>query len=250
MMVRPAVGDSSLEGTDATGSQTNDGMKRWLILGIAAAIIVIAAILLGRFAAEPLQRFAQWVNGLGPWAPVVFILGYALAAVAFFPGSLLTLAAGAIFGLVRGSIYVFVAATLGASLSFLIARYAARPLVRRKLAGDARFEKIDRAVGKEGGKMVLLMRLSPILPYNALNYALGLTKVGFVPFLLGSIGMIPGTILYTYYGKVAGDLTALGRGVRHGPEYYAFLAVGLLATIAVVILGARVGKRALANNDA
>ncbi len=225
-------------------------MKRWLVLACAAAIIVVAAILLGRFAAEPLQRFAQWVNGLGPWAPVVFILGYALAAVAFFPGSLLTLAAGAIFGLLRGSIYVFVAATLGASLSFLIARYAARPLVWRKLAGDDRFEKIDRAVGKEGGKMVFLMRLSPILPYNALNYALGLTKVGFIPFLLGSIGMIPGTILYTYYGKVAGDLTALGRGVKHGPEYYVFLAVGLLATIAVVILGARVGKRALANNDA
>ena len=94
--------------------------------------------------------------------------------------------------------------------------------------------------------MVLLMRLSPLLPFNALNYALGISKVGFVPYVLGSVGMIPGTLLYVYYGKVAGDLATLGTGgIRKGPEYYAVLLIGLVATAAVAVLVARAGKRSL-----
>jgi len=226
-------------------------MKRWLIGGVVAIAVIAGLFLLGRVAAEPLRNFAMWVESLGPLAPVVFVAGYILATVAFVPGSILTLAAGAIFGLVRGTIYVFIGASLGAAAAFLVARYIARPIVERRLAGNERFERIDRVIEKEGGKMVVLMRLSPLLPFNALNYALGISKVGFIPYLLGSIGMIPGTLLYVYYGKLAGDLTALGgREVERGAEYYAVLALGLAATVAVALIAARAGKRALGEQDA
>jgi len=226
-------------------------MKRWIVGGAAALAIIAALFLLGRVAAEPLRSFATWVNGLGALAPVVFIAGYVVATVAFVPGSILTLAAGAIFGLVRGTVYVLIGATLGAAAAFLVARYAARPMVERKLAGNERFQRIDRIIEQQGGKMVVLMRLSPLLPFNALNYALGISKVRFLSYLLGSVGMIPGTLLYVYYGKLAGDLTALGgREVERGPEYYLFLALGLIATIAVAVIAARAGKRALGESDA
>ena len=226
-------------------------MKRWLVVGAAALAIIAALFFLGRVAAEPLRSFAMWVNELGPLAPVVFIAGYVVATVAFVPGSILTLAAGAIFGLLRGTIYVFIGATLGATAAFLVARYLARPMVERKLAGNERFQRIDRMVEQEGGKMVVLMRLSPLLPFNALNYALGISKVRFLDYVLGCIGMIPGTLLYVYYGKLAGDLTALGgRDVQRGPEYYLVLALGLIATIAVAVLASRAGRRALKEGDA
>ncbi|MEJ7758127.1 MAG: TVP38/TMEM64 family protein [Gemmatimonadaceae bacterium] len=226
-------------------------MKRWLVGGAIALAVIALLFMLGRVAAEPLQNFAMWVESLGPLAPVVFIAGYIAATVAFVPGSILTLAAGAIFGLVRGTIYVFIGATLGAAAAFLVARYIARPVVEKKLAGNERFQRIDQIIEKEGGKMVVLMRLSPLLPFNALNYALGISKVGFLPYFLGSVGMIPGTLLYVYYGKLAGDLTALGgRDVERGPEYYLVLALGLLATVAVAVIAARAGKRALGESDA
>ncbi len=226
-------------------------MKRRLVGGAIVIAVIAALFMLGRVAAGPLQNFAMWVENLGPLAPVVFVAGYVVATIAFVPGSILTLAAGAIFGLVRGTIYVFIGATLGATAAFLVARYVARPIVERRLAGNERFKRIDRVIEKEGGKMVVLMRLSPLLPFNALNYALGISKVGFLPYVLGSIGMIPGTLLYVYYGKLAGDLTALGgRQVERGVEYYVVLALGLAATVAVAFMAARAGKRALGEHDA
>lgn len=221
-------------------------MRRWVIAAAGIACAAAALLLIGRFAADPLRNFAEWVAGLGAFAPVVFIAGYIVATVAFVPGLILTLAGGAIFGLVRGTIYVFIGATLGSTAAFLVSRYVARPIVERRLRGNERFMRIDRAIQSEGGRMVLLMRLSPLLPFNALNYALGISKVGFVPYVLGSVGMIPGTLLYVYYGKVAGDLATLGTGgIRKGPEYYAVLLIGLVATAAVAVLVARAGKRSL-----
>jgi uncharacterized membrane protein YdjX (TVP38/TMEM64 family) len=167
--------------------------------------------------------------------------------VAFVPGSILTLAAGAIFGLVWGAIYVFVAATLGASLAFLVSRHLARAAIEKKIAGNARFAAIDRAVGAQGRKLVFLLRLSPIFPFNLLNYALGLTKVSFTDYAVASVGMIPGTILYVYYGKLAGDVAALagGAAVQKGAGYYAVLVLGLLATVVVTTLVTRTAQKAL-----
>jgi uncharacterized membrane protein YdjX (TVP38/TMEM64 family) len=217
-----------------------------------ALLGVVALLFALRQLGGPVLRFVEWVAGLGPWAGVVFVLGYAVAAVALLPGSILTLAAGAIFGLARGTLYVFVAATLGACLAFLVGRYVARRAVERRLAAYPRFAAIDRAVGREGGKIVFLLRLSPIFPYNLLNYALGLTQVRFRDFALASVGMLPGTLLYVYYGKVIGDVAALAAGakVEKGAAYWATLALGLLATLAVTAYVTRIARRALGSEFA
>jgi uncharacterized membrane protein YdjX (TVP38/TMEM64 family) len=218
----------------------------WLrIAAIAGAIALL--LLLGRRLGAALPTFAAWVDGLGAWGPVAFIAGYALAVVAFAPGSILTLAAGAIFGLARGTLYVFIAATIGASLAFLVARYVARPWVERRIAANPGFAAIDRAVAAQGRRIVFLLRLSPAFPFNLLNYALGLTRVRFVDALVASIGMLPGTLLYVYYGKLAGEVASLAGGapVERGAAYYAVLGLGLVATLLVTTIVARTARTAL-----
>jgi uncharacterized membrane protein YdjX (TVP38/TMEM64 family) len=213
-----------------------------------AALAAAALFLLLRRLGGLVPAFAAWVDGLGLWGPVAFVLGYAVAAVALLPGSFLTVAAGAIFGLARGTGYVFLGATLGACLAFLVARYLARGAVERRVAAHPRFAAIDRAIGREGLKIVLLLRLSPVFPYNLLNYALGLTGVRFRDFLLASVGMLPGTLLYVYYGKVIGDLAAVAAGaqVERGAAYWATLALGLAATLGATLVVTRAARRALA----
>jgi uncharacterized membrane protein YdjX (TVP38/TMEM64 family) len=222
--------------------------RRLPILRVLLVIAGVAALAVaGRKAGALIPAFSAWVDGLGVWGPVAFVAGYAVAAVAFVPGSLLTLAAGAIFGLGKGTALVLVAATLGASAAFLVSRYLARGFVERRLAGNERFAAIDRAIGSQGRKIVFLLRLSPVFPFNLLNYALGLTRVRFVDYVVASIGMLPGTLLYVYYGKMAGDVARLAGGapVRRGPAYYGLLALGLLATIVVTTLVTRTARRAL-----
>jgi pyruvate/2-oxoglutarate dehydrogenase complex dihydrolipoamide dehydrogenase (E3) component/uncharacterized membrane protein YdjX (TVP38/TMEM64 family) len=215
---------------------------------ILAAVVVLAALLtLGRSIGGALPAFAAWLEGQGAWGPIVFIAGYVLAVLLFAPGSILTLAAGALFGLLRGVLYVFIAATLGAAGSFLVARYVARPYVEKRLAGNPKLAAIDRAIGVSGRKIVFLLRLSPVFPFNLLNYALGLTRVRFADYVLASVGMLPGTLLYVYYGKLAGDVAALAAGVEadRGPGYYAVLALGLGATLVATALVTRAARRAL-----
>jgi len=215
---------------------------------VAIAVAAVAAlVVVGRLAGGEIPRFAAWVNGLGVWGPLVFILGYAVAVVAFVPGSVLTLAAGAIFGLAKGVVYVFVAAVLGSGAAFLVSRHLARRAVERLIAGNPRFAAVDRAVAVEGRKIVFLLRLSPVFPFTLLNYFLGLTRVRFVDYLLASVGMIPGTLLYVYYGKLAGDVAALagGAAVERGAGYWTVLGLGLAATIVVTAVVTRTARRAL-----
>jgi uncharacterized membrane protein YdjX (TVP38/TMEM64 family) len=219
------------------------------LLKLALAALVLAGLAVaGRSAAAHFAAFAAWVQAQGALGPAVFVAGYAAAVVAFVPGSILTLAAGAIFGLGWGTLYVLVAATLGSALAFLVARYVARGAVEQRLAGNPKLAAIDRAIGAEGRKIVLLLRLSPAFPFNVLNYALGLTRVRFADYLIASVGMLPGTLLYVYSGKLAGDVAALAGGAApaRGAGYYALLAVGLAATLLVTILVTRTARRALA----
>ncbi len=215
-----------------------------IVVGVAA---VAALVVLGGEAETYLPAFAGWVDRLGIWGPVVFVLGYAAAVVAFVPASLLTLAAGAIFGLVKGTVLVFIAATLGSAGAFLVSRYVARGAVERRLAASPRFAAIDRAVGAQGLRMVLLLRLSPVFPFNLLNYALGLTQVRFRDYLLASFGMLPATVLFVYYGKLAGDVAALagGAAVEKGAGYYAVAVLGLVATAVATTFVARMASRAI-----
>ncbi len=213
------------------------------------AVALLALVALARQGGAYIPQFAQWVNGLGVWGPIVFIVGYATAVIGFVPGSVLTLAAGAIFGLVGGVVYVFIAAVLGSSAAFLVSRYVARAAIEKRLAGNARFAAIDRAVGAQGRKIVFLLRLSPVFPFTLLNYALGLTRVRFVDYVVASLGMLPGTLLFVYYGKLAGDVAALagGAAVAKGAGYYAVLALGLVATVLVTAVVTRTARKALAD---
>lgn len=220
--------------------------RSWMRIALGIAVVA-ALVVLGRQLGAALPRFAAWVESLGPWGPLVFIVGYAAAVVAFVPGSLLTLAAGAIFGVAWGVVWVFAAALVGSTAAFLVARYVARDAVARRLAANPRFAAIDKAVGREGRKIVFLLRLSPLFPFTLLNYALGLTTVRLTDYVLAAVGMIPGTILYVYYGKLAGDVAALagGAAVERGAGYWAVLALGLVASVVVATLVGRTAKRAL-----
>jgi uncharacterized membrane protein YdjX (TVP38/TMEM64 family) len=216
-----------------------------ILLIAAVALVMIAA---GRWAGGFVPQLRAWVEGLGSWGPIGFIIAYAAAAVALVPASLLTLGAGALFGVIAGTAYVFVAAVLGSSIAFVIARYVARGSVERRIEGDARFAAVDRAIAAEGRKIVLLLRLSPVFPFNVLNYALGLTHIRFSDYLLASIGMLPATLMYVYVGSLGGDVAAAAGGAaapRTDAEW-ALLAVGLAATVAVTISITRIARKALA----
>lgn len=221
-------------------------------LQVTVALAAIAGLVLfGRQIAGVVPRFAAWIDSLGPWGGLIFVLGYALAVVAFVPGSVLTLAGGAIFGVVRGTLFVFLGAVLGSTLAFLVARYVARRTIERRLKANPRFADLDRAVGDEGRKIVFLLRLSPVFPFTLLNYGLGLTRVRFVDYLIGSLGMLPGTVLYVYYGRLLGDVAAVASGqpIEKGWGAYAGLLVGLAATVVVTVMVTRLARRALARTS-
>jgi uncharacterized membrane protein YdjX (TVP38/TMEM64 family) len=234
-------------GDDLTPETASGGRAATLLKVVLALGALAALVLVGKELGAYVPRFAEWVDSLGFWGPLVFIAGYAAATVAFVPGSLLTLAAGAIFGLGRGTLFVFFGSTIGASLAFLIGRYLARGMIERRLEGKPRFKRIDNAVAKQGRKIVFLMRLSPVFPFNLLNYSMGLTKVRFVDYLVACLGMLPGTFLYVYYGKALGSLAAVAGGTQteKGTADWILLAVGLAATVAVTTVITRIAKRAL-----
>jgi uncharacterized membrane protein YdjX (TVP38/TMEM64 family) len=234
---------------EAGGAATETLEPRGLpIRKLAIGLVVLLALLgLGREAGAHVPRFAAWVNELGPWGPVAFVAGYALAVIGFVPGSVLTLAAGAIFGLLEGTVVVLLGATLGSTAAFVLSRSAARDAIARRVGGDRRFAAIDRAIERQGRRIVFLLRLSPIFPFNLLNYALGLTRVRLSDYVVASVGMLPGTLLYVYSGKVAGELATLagGAAVHHGSGYYAVVALGFAATAIVTVFVTRVARRAL-----
>ena len=194
-----------------------------------------------------LQNTLNWINSLGAIGGIVFIGIYIIATLAFLPASILTLGAGIIFGVIWGSLYVFIGATLGAVAAFLGGRYLAQGWVKEKIASYKKFAIIDKAVSKEGLKIVLLVRLSPLFPFNLLNYAFGITSVSFQDYLIGSVGMIPGTIMYVYFGYLAGDLALIS---THNQPVNLILSwvikiIGLIATIAVTIYVTKIAKKAL-----
>lgn len=201
----------------------------------------------GRSLAPRLLGIVAHIQSLGPAAPIAFILIYAFAVVALIPASLLTIAGGAVFGLVRGVIFSLIGATLGSTVAFLLGRYVARRLVARRLAAMPRFQAIEKAVSARGRRIVFLLRLSPVIPFNFLNYALGLTTISAWDFVAASLGTIPGALVYTYAGMVTGEALALaGKAqVPKNASYYAVLVAGLVATVAATMVVTRTARRAL-----
>jgi len=220
--------------------------------GVGRILTTLVAIggllLLGHTMSRQLDAIAVGIQDLGPLGPVAFVAAYSLATLAFVPGSILTLAAGAIFGLVAGTLYTLVAATCGASLAFLVSRYALRGFVERRVTAHEKFAAIDRAVARDGRRIVFLLRLSPLFPFNFLNYALGVTSVRFGDYVVACTGMLPGTLLYVYYGKLAGDVARSAESLspERGLGYYVVLVLGLVATLAVTAHITRLARHALA----
>jgi uncharacterized membrane protein YdjX (TVP38/TMEM64 family) len=219
-----------------------------LVLRVATALIGLAGVVaFVRAAGGEIPRIAAWVDAQGVWAPLAYIGGYAVLTLAFVPGALPTMTAGVVFGLLPGTVYAFVGEILGGVAAFWLARSVARPLVEAQLARSLRFTALDRAVAREGRRIVLMMRMSPAIPFNVLNYALGLSTIRFGDYLVASFASIPGALLYVYYGKLIGDVAALASGapVPHDAIYWTATIGGLLATIAVSVVLARIATQAL-----
>ena len=184
---------------------------------------------------------------LGPWGPVVFIALYVVAAVTLAPAFFLTVAAGALFGVWKGSLIVFVGASLGASAVYALAAPLAQSRWLARVTRDPRVTAVRTAVRGEGVWVMFLLRLSPLVPYNLLNYALALSGVRYRDFVIALIGMIPAIVMYAYYGKVVGDVAVLAAGVSPPKDfaYYALMAVGLVATVVATTLIARAARQAI-----
>lgn len=229
--------------TEKRAAKTSVSLRKGIIVAVVAVAVVV---LFTQFDVRALLRETlDWTQGIGPWGQVLFVLIYIAATVLLIPGSALGLGAGAVFGVVRGSLLVSLGSTLGATCAFLLGRHLARGWVARKIEGRASFAAIDRAVAGEGWKIVFLTRLSPVFPFTLLNYAFGLTRVSLRDYVLASwIGMMPGTVMYVYLGSLA--RAGVERRARTTGEWILY-GVGLLATIIVTVFVTRLARKALAN---
>ncbi len=223
---------------------------------IALLVSVIALFLAMRFlpVQQWLKSFNDWVGQMGVAGVFIFIGVYALATVLLAPGSILTIGAGFAFGLWKGFLAVSAGATLGASLAFLIGRFIARDKVEAIARRNETFREIDNAIGEEGAKLIFLLRLSPVIPFNLSNYFYGLTAVRFWPYALASwIGMMPGAFLYVYIGtagRAAVLAAAGGEAIKRSWQYWTFLSVGLAATIAVTFWVTKIARSSLRKTEA
>lgn len=220
--------------------------RRWwlvLLLLLLAAAVALAFYLEVPSRLQGVSRAAlEWLAHLGAWAPVVFIALYVAACVALVPVAVLTIGAGAVFGVLWGSVLVFAGATLGAAAAFLVSRYVARGWVTKRFGHRPAFVVIDRAVAEEGWKIVFLTRLAPVFPFFILNYAYGLTRVRFIHYVVATFfGIMPGVTLFVFIGW-----TLRQAGSQHSTRTdwlkYGFILV--TAVIAIVYIG-KVARRAL-----
>jgi uncharacterized membrane protein YdjX (TVP38/TMEM64 family) len=218
----------------------------WIrLIAVAAAVIALAVLPFVLPIQEPIKEFLDWVRGLGAWGLLALALFWIPAAILLVPGTIITLAGGALFGVVEATVAISLGSTAGACAAFLVGRGVARPWVERQIAGNVRFQAVDRAIAAQGFKIVLLLRLSPVFPYNLLNYVLALTRVSFRDYALASwIGMLPGTVMYVYIGSTIGELAALFTRQRTVAELVFFFA-GLALTVVVTVYVTRLARRAL-----
>jgi uncharacterized membrane protein YdjX (TVP38/TMEM64 family) len=217
-----------------------------IVLGVVlAAALVVVGHRVGAGAVT--SRMLDAIGRMGALAPIAFIAVYIAACVLFIPGSILTIGAGVLFGVAWGSVYVSIASIAGATCAFLIGRYLARDWVAAKIESNQKFRALDEAVAREGWKIVGLTRLSPVFPFNLLNYAFGLTRVSLRDYFFASwVGMLPGTVMYVYIGSIAGDLArATSQPNPPSATRWALNLIGFAATAGVAIYVARIGAKAL-----
>ncbi len=224
--------------------------------GVIGRLIALAGIVIALFLAMQFLPVQQWLRNFNSWVAhagvagiFIFVVVYAVATVLLAPGSILTIGAGFAFGLWKGFLAVSAGSIIGAALAFLVARFIARDRVEAIAKGNDKFRRIDNAIGKQGAKLIFLLRLSPVIPFNLSNYFYGLTAVKFWPYVLASwIGMMPGTLLYVYIGtagQAAVAAAAGGEAVKHSWQYWTFMIIGLIATIMVTIWVTKIARAGL-----
>ena len=215
-----------------------------VVIGVAGLVALFTLLP----AASWLVTVVEWIRDQGPAGTALFAVAYVAVAVLLLPGSVLTIGAGFAYGPLWGLVLISPVSVLAATTAFLLGRTIARDWITRRLGQDPRFAAIDAAVGQSGFKIVLLLRLSPLFPFNVLNYTLGLTRVRLRDFVLASwIGMLPGTALYVYIGSLVTSASDLASGTHpsSGAAGRVLLVVGLVATLAVVVLVTRIARKAL-----
>lgn len=232
--------------TEAPSSTEEEKSSKWKTIAIVGAVVGVFAAFSFLIPEQFWNNLRDWIDGLGHWAPIMFILIYIVASVILVPCSALTILSGFIFGVVWGTVWVSIGSVLGASAAFLVGRYFARDWVEKKTADHKNFRAVDQAIEGGGLKIVTLIRLSPLFPYNLLNYFFGVTKVPFRTFVLGSwIGMLPGTIMYVYIGHL-GRVAAETASEKKEFADNLLMIVGFALTVLVTILVTRAAKKALA----
>ena len=219
--------------------------KRTVFRILVCAAFLAALVVASRFAdlAGWLRASLAWIRDLGPWAPITFVLIYAVSCVLAIPASILTLGGGFIFGFGWGIAYVLAGAIAGAVAAFLVGRYLARDWVARKIEGHPKFKAIDDAIAREGWRIVLLARLAPIFPYAILNYGFALTRISIGHYTWATmVGVVPAMCAFVYFGSLATDLTNLNQGVKSAG--WLKWAIGVMTIIVTVFL-ARIARRSL-----
>jgi uncharacterized membrane protein YdjX (TVP38/TMEM64 family) len=192
------------------------------------------------------------IVALGAWGPALFIFAYIAAALTLAPAFLLTFAAGAVFGLWRGTVLVYISAVLGSSAVFGLASPLARSRLLRWIDRDPRVAAVRLALVGDAVWVMFLLRLSPLVPYVLLNYALALSGVRYRDFLLATVGMLQAIVMYVYYGKIVGDVAKIAAGVAppRGVEYWIVVSLGLVATVVATTMITRAARRAIAQQQA
>jgi uncharacterized membrane protein YdjX (TVP38/TMEM64 family) len=217
---------------------------KWVV-----GVVVLTALIVGWFflpVKEWSDSFQSGIKDLGAWGVLIFGVVYIVATVFLVPVSVLTVIAGLAFGVAIGFPLVVVSATIGATLAFLVARYLMHKRVESLVAKRPKFKAVNQAVSEGGWKIVGLLRLSPLLPFNLQNYFYGITDVKLVQYVPATfVGIMPGTLLYVYLGA-AGKVASREGG---GPLQWTFFAVGLIATVAVAVFVTKKAKEKLKQHD-
>ncbi|WP_373479795.1 TVP38/TMEM64 family protein [Geminocystis sp.] len=220
--------------------------KFWLtILGVAVMVVITYQLGLFQYLSDGLNNANNWILELGSWGAIAFIIIYIIATIFLIPGSALTLGAGLIFGVIKGTIFVSIGSVMGATVSFLIGRYFLRTWVEKQIDTQPNFKAMDKAVAQQGWKIVGLTRLSPLFPFVFLNYAFGVTQVSLRDFVFASwLGMLPGTVMYVYLGSLPKTAAEVSGGDTDTLKLILNI-IGLIATVAVTVYVTKIAQKAL-----
>jgi uncharacterized membrane protein YdjX (TVP38/TMEM64 family) len=220
--------------------------KFWLtILGVAVMVVITYQLGLFQYLSDGLNNANNWILELGSWGAIAFIIIYIIATIFLIPGSALTLGAGLIFGVIKGTIFVSIGSVMGATVSFLIGRYFLRTWVEKQIDTQPNFKAMDKAVAQQGWKIVGLTRLSPLFPFVFLNYAFGVTQVSLRDFVFASwLGMLPGTVMYVYLGSLPKTAAEVSGGDIDTLKLILNI-IGLIATVVVTVYVTKIAQKAL-----